>query len=60
MAAGGDPASPLGVTLSGTGAAAPVGGRGIAGVPTLSEWGLLMLSLLLGGVALCTIRARQT
>ncbi len=32
-------------------AAAPPGGDGVAAIPTVSEWGLILLTLLLGGVA---------
>src|SRR4051794_20908916 len=37
------------LTLNGTGAGLPIVVGLVAGIPTLSEWGLLLLALLLGG-----------
>ncbi len=46
-----DAAGPLAVALNGTGvAAAATPGSNVTGIPTLSEWGLVLLSVLLAGL----------
>ena len=52
-----DPTSPLSVPLSGTGVAAagPTPG-GATSIPTVSEWGLMLMSLILAGLAATGLR----
>jgi hypothetical protein len=49
-----DAASPA-VALTGNGVAVPIAGN-LTGVPTLSEWALMLLSLMMGGVGLASRR----
>lgn len=50
-----DAASPAVVALTGNGVAVPIGGDPI-GVPTLSEWALILLSLMMGAFGLASHR----
>jgi len=51
--------SPHGSALRGTGVAAPPPPGAATEIPTLSEWGLIVLSLLVAVTALCVRRTKQ-
>jgi hypothetical protein len=53
-----DPATPAVVNIAGTGIAAPVGG--VASVPTLSEWALIALNLMLACGVFAGMNRKET